>query len=63
MRTNMPAFGKRTPLTKEYFKAFELAYGDEPNGGSVWVDEGENGRWRHLSREKITKSGENLDIT
>ncbi|MBW4513374.1 MAG: type I restriction-modification system subunit M [Scytonematopsis contorta HA4267-MV1] len=63
MRTNMPAFGKRTPLTKEHFKAFELAYGNDPNGGSKRVDEGELGRFRCFSRDDVAKRGENLDIS
>ncbi|MBD2101779.1 N-6 DNA methylase [Leptolyngbya sp. FACHB-261] len=63
MRTNMPSFGKRTPLSRVHFKNFEAAYGDDPNGGSLRVDEGENGRFRRFSREQITKRGENLDIS
>lgn len=63
MRTNMPAFGKRTPLTREHFQDFELCYGDDPNGGSPRVDQGEEGRFRCFSREEITKRGENLDIS
>jgi type I restriction enzyme M protein len=59
----MPAFGKRTPLTKEHFKAFELAYGNDPNGNSQRVNEGETGRWCRFTREEISKRGENLDIT
>jgi type I restriction enzyme M protein len=38
-------------------------YGDEPNGGSQRVDEGEEGRWRCFSREEIAKRGDNLDIS
>lgn len=60
MRTNMPAFGKRTPLNKEHFKPFELAYGDDSNGKSVRVDEGESGlrapvyaRLKYLNVERI----------
>ncbi|TBR56574.1 SAM-dependent methyltransferase [Westiellopsis prolifica IICB1] len=63
MRTNMPAFGKRTPLTREHFKPFEEAFGDDPNGNSSRVDQGELGRWRCFTREDIAKRGENLDIT
>ena len=63
MRTNMPAFGKRTPLTREHFQPFESVYGDDPNGGSPRVDQGEFGRWRCFKREEIAKRGENLDIT
>jgi len=29
LRTNMPSFGKRTPLTREHFKAFEEVFGDD----------------------------------
>jgi type I restriction enzyme M protein len=63
MRTNMPAFGKRTPLTREHFQEFEQCYGDDPNGGSPRVDQGEAGRFRCFSREEIAKRGENLDIS
>ena len=63
MRTNMPAFGKRTPLTREHFKEFEQCYGNDPNGGSKRVDQGEEGRFRCFSREDIAKRGENLDIS
>ncbi|MGQ4646407.1 N-6 DNA methylase [Lyngbya aestuarii] len=63
LRTNMPSFGKRIPLTRSHFKEFELAYGDDPNGKSPRTDEGETGRWRCFSREEITKRGNNLDIS
>jgi type I restriction enzyme M protein len=63
MRTNMPTFGKRTPLTRGHFQPFESVYGDDPNGNSPRVDEGELGRWRCFTREDIAKRGENLDIT
>ena len=63
LRTNMPSFGKRTPLTKAYFEDFEKCYGDDPNGKSPRTDLGEEGRFRCFSREEITKRGENLDIS
>lgn len=63
VRTNMPAFGKRIPLMKVHFKDFEAAYGDDPNGGSSRIDEGEIGRFRCFSREAIALRGENLDIS
>ncbi len=63
MRTNIPVFGKRTPLTREHFSPFKEVYGDDANGGSPRVDQGELGRWRCFTREEITKRGENLDIT
>ncbi|KJH69647.1 class I SAM-dependent DNA methyltransferase [Aliterella atlantica] len=63
MRTNMPAFGKRIPLTKVHFQDFEAAYGNDPNGESSRTDQGEDGRFRCFTREAIAKRGENLDIS
>ncbi|MBM0745456.1 N-6 DNA methylase [Phormidium sp. CLA17] len=63
MRTNMPSFGKRIPLTREHFQAFGQCYGDDPNGNRSRVDQGEEGRFRCFTREQITKRGENLDIS
>jgi len=63
LRTNMPSFGKRTPLTFEHFAEFMACYGDNPNGTAPRTDQGETGRWRCFSREFITQRGENLDIS
>ena len=63
LRTNMPSFGKRTPLTRSHFAEFEQCYGDDPNGGSPRTDQGESGRWRYFTREDIAKRGDNLDIS
>ena len=63
MRTNAPAFGKRTPFTREHFADFEKAFGSDPLGKSRRKDEGEEGRFRKFTREEIAKRGENLDIT
>lgn len=63
MRTNMPSFGKRTPLTRQHFDGFVRAYGDDPNGGSARTDEGEEGRFRCFSRDEIAARGDNLDIS
>lgn len=63
MRTNMPSFGKRTPLKREHFKEFEKTFGDDPLGLSPRTDEGEEGRFRKFTREEIKKRGDNLDIT
>lgn len=63
LRTNMPNFGKRTPLTREHFADFEYCYGKDPNGISPRKDQGERGRFRRFSREDIAKRNENLDIT
>ena len=63
LRTNMPSFGKRSPLTREHFKDFVAAYGEDPNGGAERVDQGEEGRWRCFTREAIAKRGDNLDVS
>jgi len=63
LRTNAPAFGKRTPLIRSYFEAFEKAFGDDPLGKSKRKDEGETGRFRKFTRGEIAARGENLDIT
>lgn len=63
LRTNMPAFGKRTPLTHEHFKEFEKAFGPDPLGQSKRKDQGEEGRFRKFSRDAIAERGDNLDVT
>lgn len=63
MRTNMPSFGKRNPLTRAHFAEFEACYGDDPNGNSPRQDQGEAGRFRCFTREQIKARGDNLDIT
>lgn len=63
MRTNAPAFGKRTPFTREHFAELEKVFGDDPLGKSKRKDQGETGRFRKFTREEIAKRGENLDIT
>lgn len=55
-RTNVPVFGKRTPLLRSHFADFEAAYRSR-------VDEGESGRFRSFTRAQIAERGENLDIT
>ena len=63
LRTNMPAFGKRTPLTHEHFKDFEKAYGKKSDGTSKRTDQGEAGRFRRFDRSAIDSRGDNLDIS
>lgn len=63
MRTNMPSFGKRTPLTREHFSEFEKAFGSDPHGKSKRKDQGEEGRFRCFDREFIEKRNWNLDIS
>lgn len=62
LRANMPAFGKRTPLTHGHFAEFEKCYGKKPDGTSKRTDQGEEGRFRCFTREQIAKRGDNLDI-
>lgn len=63
LRTNMPSFGKRNPLTREHFAEFEAAYGADANGAGPRQDQGDEGRFRPFSREWIAARGDNLDIT
>ncbi|MGJ8697761.1 MAG: N-6 DNA methylase [Verrucomicrobiaceae bacterium] len=63
MRTNMPKFGKRTPLTREHFACFEKAYGKKSDGSSKRTDQGEEGRFRKFTRKEIAERGENLDLS
>jgi type I restriction enzyme M protein len=63
LRSNMPSFGVRTPLTHNHFVEFEKAYGKKSDGTSKRTDQGEEGRFRCFSREMIKKRGDNLDIS
>lgn len=63
MRSNMPSFAKRTPLTRDHFSDFKKAFGSDPYGKSKRKDEGEKGRFRCFSRDFIRKQGDTLDIT
>jgi type I restriction enzyme M protein len=63
MRTNAPAFGKRTPFTREHFAEFEKVFGDDPLGKVRRREEAAEGRFRKFTREEIAKRGENLDIS
>jgi type I restriction enzyme M protein len=62
LRANMPAFGKRTPLTRAHFAEFEAAYGSDPNGLSPRTPTGPEVRWRCFSREEIAARGDSLDL-
>ncbi len=63
MRTNMPTFGKRNPLTREHFAELEAAFGDDRDGGSPRKDGGETGRFRVFERAAIAERGDNLDVS
>ncbi|WP_199427073.1 class I SAM-dependent DNA methyltransferase [Thermaerobacillus caldiproteolyticus] len=56
LRTNMPSFGKRNPLTKEHFEKFIKAYTAEDR------HQVKDERWNVFTREEITKKGDSLDI-
>jgi type I restriction enzyme M protein len=56
LRTNMPSFGKRNPLTRAHFEGFIKAYKAEDR--SKVKDE----RWNVFTREEISKKGDSLDI-
>jgi type I restriction enzyme M protein len=63
LRTNMPSFGKRTPLTHSHFAEFEQCYGSKSDGTGERIEQGEAGRFRCFTREAIAKRGDNLDIS
>lgn len=56
LRTNMPSFGKTTPLKKEHFADFEAAY--EAEDRRSVNDE----RWSVFTREEIYAKGNSLDL-
>src|ERR1043165_161430 len=62
MRTNAPAFGKRTPFTREHFAEFEKAFGEDPLDKSRRKDQGAESRFRTFTREDIKARGDNLDV-
>lgn len=61
LRTNMPRFGKRNPLTVEYFSDFIRAFGSDPAGSSTRTEKGFDDRFRCLSRGEIGDRNDNLD--
>jgi type I restriction enzyme M protein len=63
LRTNMPSFGKRTPLTRAHFAEFEAAFGEDCYGRSPREDQRAGGRFRRFIREEIRKRGDNLDLS
>lgn len=56
LRTDMPSFGKRTPLTQAHFVDFEAAY--EADDRSAIDDP----RWSCLTREEIAAKDDSLDL-
>ncbi|CAB0873271.1 type I restriction endonuclease [Corynebacterium diphtheriae] len=56
LRTNMPSFGKRTPLTKDHFAGFEAAYTCADR--TTLVDD----RLSHFTRAEIAAKDDSLDL-
>ena len=56
LRTNMPSFGKTSPLKKEHFADFEAAY--EADDRRAVQDE----RWNVFTREEIKAKADSLDL-
>lgn len=55
LRTNMPSFGKRTPLTLNHFKEFEKCYGKKPDGTSKRKHGGTGKELRGLQTEGVER--------
>lgn len=73
MRTNVPNYGKRTPFTEKAFENFIKAYTggieynevEEKYDGIVSDEKREkikDERWNKISREKIAKKNDSLDL-
>ena len=55
MRTNMPNFGKTTPLTAEHFSEFEKTFDDEVAKSNI-------DRWTLVTLDEIVKKDYSLDM-
>ena len=62
LRNQMDPFGKTRPLTVNDFVDFEKAFGGDSLGKSKRKDQGEDGRFRCFTRDKIKARDDNLDI-
>lgn len=60
LRTNMPAFGKRTPFTRPHLADFEKAYGTNPHGTQ---DRKPTERFHRFTREEIKQRGNSFDMS
>lgn len=63
LRARMPQFGKTNQLDRGNFQDFLAAYGKNPNGSSLRLDQGDDGRFRKFSRREIAERDDNLDIS
>ena len=62
LRTNMPRYGKTTPLLHEHFVEFISCFGKDPHGRTKRKDLGEKWRFREFSRDFVKDRDESLDI-
>lgn len=66
LRTNIPSFGKRRPFESEHLKAFEDAFGKDPNGRDKRMEKiavgDEYSRFKCFTRSEISERGDSLDI-
>lgn len=56
LRTNMPSFGKTSPLRREHFSNFEKAYKAKSR------EKVDDERWHKFSRDEIAVKGDSLDL-
>lgn len=56
LRTNMPSFGKRNPMTEVHFEKFIEAF------NAVERSKVQDERWNRFTREEVAKNGDSLDI-
>ncbi|MCK4106605.1 N-6 DNA methylase [Acinetobacter radioresistens] len=62
LRTGIPAFGRRNPLTREFFLEFERWFGSDPYGQSSREEQVAPSRCRKFTRDEIAERNDNLDI-
>jgi len=60
-RTNIEKVTKGRPLTGDYFREFEIAYGPDPNGRPI-AGRKETDRFRPFTHKQIVDRDSNLDI-
>ena len=63
LRTDMPHFGKRIPLTTEHFRDFEAWFGYDSTGKIQRDDNCVTRRSRCFTREEVAERNDNLDIS
>lgn len=67
LRSNMPSFGKKNPLTRSHFDEFVECYcaGHMEDRRETWSEENPEGRWRkyNYKNDILTRDKTSLDIT